>query len=64
MAVIPYPPVPRGFEEEDDVMNWSWVRYPCRQVCLVVVALMLGVLPGIANAQDFRGGVVGKAELL
>jgi hypothetical protein len=42
------------------VMNWSWVRWPGRQVCLLMVALTLGVLAGVANAQDFRGGVVGK----
>ena len=41
-------------------MNWSWVRRPGRQVCLLMVALTLGVLAGVANAQDFRGGVVGK----
>ena len=42
-------------------MNWSRVRYPGRRRCLLVVALMLGLLlPGVASAQDFRGGVVGK----
>jgi hypothetical protein len=36
------------------------VRYPGRRECLLLVALTLGTLPGVANAQDFRGGVVGK----
>ena len=29
-------------------------------MCLLLVALTLGLYPGVANAQDFRGGVVGK----
>jgi hypothetical protein len=40
-------------------MNWSRVRSQSRR-SVVLLALTLGVVPGIANAQDFRGGVVGK----
>jgi hypothetical protein len=41
-------------------MNWSRVRCQGRRARLLAMALTLGVLPGIADAQDFRGGVVGK----
>src|SRR4051812_7438628 len=41
-------------------MNWSRVRCHGPRVRLLVMALTVGVLPGIADAQDFRGGVVGK----
>ena len=41
-------------------MNWLRVRCHGRRVRLLLMALTLGVLPGIVNAQDFRGGVVGK----
>ena len=43
-------------------MNWSSVRCPGRRVRVLLLALSLGALPGIAGAQDFRGGVVGKVS--
>ena len=41
-------------------MYWSRVRSHGCRARLLLAALTICVLPGVADAQDFRGGVVGK----
>src|SRR5215207_5191404 len=41
-------------------MKWLRVRSHGCRVRFLLAALTMSVLPGLADAQDFRGGVVGK----